>query len=256
MNAKKFSKVFVLLVCLAPSWSFAATAGSLVRQGNKLYTGGDYNGSIEKYDQALVETPDAAEPKFDKANSFYRLDDIEKASGLYRDVEASSRDMGLVAMAQYNLGNCFFKQGTKQKDSDLQKAVDSLKTAIEYWRKALDIDPKNEKAAKNVEVARLTIKDLIDQINKQRDPNQPQDPNQQGQEGQQQQDPNEQGKQGPKQEPNQPGEPNESKAQQQQDRQAVAPDATAQEILDKEQRQRQERQMLQGGGYQKVDKDW
>jgi Ca-activated chloride channel family protein len=250
-------------------------------KGNKLYTQGNYNEAINQYDQALVEAPQALEPKFDKANSYYKLDDLSNAMNLYREVAAESKDMKLVTKAKYNLGNTYFHQGSKQKDSNLQKAIDDMKTAISSWRGVLDIEPENTKAAKNIEVARLTIKDLLDQLKnqqQQQDPNQPQDPNQQSQQNQQQQqgsqqDPNQsKDQQQQKQnDPNQPQDPNqiEQKKQEQkkqqdgQEEQAqeekekrLAPDATAQEILDKEQRQRKERQIFERAQWQKVEKDW
>jgi len=233
-------------------------------QGNRLYGQGNFNEAINKYDQALMEIPAALRPRFNKANSYYRLDDLSQAMDLYREVAAESKDMGLVAKAKYNLGNSHFQQGMKQRDSDLQKAIDDLKTAIGSWRGTLDIEPKNRKAAKNIEVARLTIKDLMDQLkNQQQDPNQPQDPNQsqqqqqdQQQQGSQQQDPNQpqeqQQDEGSGQDPNEPQDPNQPEEKQQQ----PAPDATAQEILDREQRQRQNRQRAQRSQWQKVDKDW
>jgi len=215
-----------------------------------------------------LEAPGALEPKFNEANSYYRLDDLSKAMDLYRQVAAESKDMKLVAGAKYNLGNSYFQQGSKQKDSNLQKAIDDLKTAIESWRGVLDIEPENKKAAKNIEVARLLIKDLLDQLKKQQqkqDPNQPQDPNQQQKQNQQQQsqqqDTNQPQDQQQQQDPNQPQDPNQSqdqqqKQQQEDQKQQAAPDTTAQEILDKEQSQRKERQILQRGPWQKVEKDW
>jgi hypothetical protein len=177
---------------------------------------------------------------------------------LYRHVAAESKDMKIVAKAKYNLGNSYFQQGSKQKDSNLQKAIDDLKTAIGSWRSVLDIEQENKKAARNIEVARLLIKDLLDQLNKQQqqqDPNQPQDPNQQQQQNQQQQN--------PQQDPNQPQDPSQSQEQQQKQQEdnqkhqrQAAPDTTAQEILDKEHRRRKERQILQRGTWQKVEKDW
>ena len=44
--------------------------------------------------------------------------------------------------------------------------------------------------------------------------------------------------------------------EEQKQQQQAAPDTTAQEILDKEQRLRKERQILQRGPWQKVEKDW
>ena len=277
MNAGKYKTVFhLLLVLVIVQAALADSARVSTSQGNKLYKQGNFNEAINSYDQALLETPGALEPKFNQANSFYRLDDLGKATDLYRQVAAESKDMKLVARAKYNLGNSYFQQGSKQKDSNLQKAIDDLKTAIGSWRGVLDIEPENKKAAKNIEVARLLIKDILDQLKKQQeqqDPNQPQDPNQQQQQQQQkqqnsQQDPNQpqdqkQQQQAAGQDPNQPQDPNQSQDQQQKQQQEdqkqqqqVAPDTRAQEILDKEQRQRKERQILQQGPWQKVEKDW
>jgi Ca-activated chloride channel family protein len=272
VNEKKLRAVLVVLLVLAlMQTAFGKSAELSLRQGNKLYTQGNFNEAINKYDQALIEKPQALEPKFNKANSYYRLDDLTKALDLYREVAADSKDMKLVTKAKYNLANSYFQQGSKQKDSDLQKALEDLQTSISYWRQVLDIEPENEKAARNIEVARLIIKDIIDQLNKQKqqqrdsrqDPNQPQqqqqdkqeqprpqsgDPNQQEQQQQQttsQQDPNEQQEQQSQQQREQP-----------QQEQITTPDTTAQEILDKEQRQRKMRQMLQRPRWQKVEKDW
>jgi hypothetical protein len=232
-----------------------------IRQGNKLYGDGDFTGAIDKYDQALVEDSRAAEPKFNKANSYYRLDDLDNAMELYRQVAAQSRDMELVTKARYNLGNSRFQQGIKQRDSNLQKAVEELETSIGHWRSVLDIEQENEKAARNIEVARLIIKDIIDQINKQKDPNQPQDPNQgqqqQNQQQDQQQDPNQgQNQQNTEQDPNEPEDPNQGQQQQPQEQQSEAPEETADDILEKEKQERKERQLNQRVRYRKVEKDW
>ena len=268
-KAVKKSVISTLLVLGLAQTIFAESAQTIVRQANKRYANRNFNEAINKYDQALLDQPNSQEPKFNKANSYYRLDDLVKAKELYKEVAVDSKDMKLVAKAKYNLGNSYFQQGLKQRDSDLQKALDDLKTSIVYWRQVLDIEPENEKSAKNIEVARLIIKDIIDQLNKQKqqqDPNQPQDPNQG--KGQQQhkglpqdsnqpQDPNQpqqqqQAKESFEEDPNQP----QQQQTQQQKQDTDAPDATAQEILDKEQRQRKERQMLQRARYQKVEKDW
>jgi Ca-activated chloride channel family protein len=169
VNEKRYKKLVLLLVVF---FCIDADAGQsareLVGRGNKLYNAGKYNEAAGEYEKAIVENPQSLEPKFDKANSFYMLEDFEKAKELYRKVSAESRDMKLVAKAKYNLGDCFFRQGEKQKDSNLQKAVEDYLTAISFWRQALEIEPGNVNAAKNIEVARLIIKDIQDQINKQK----------------------------------------------------------------------------------------
>jgi hypothetical protein len=278
VNAKKHRIIIFVLTVIAPGQIvFAGTVEETVRKGNKKYSEGNFNEAINEYDQALVDKPEVLRPKFNKANSYYRLDDLAKAMDLYKEVATKAKDMKLVTKAKYNTGNCYFHRGSKQRDSDLNKAIDDMKTSISFWRQVLDIEPDNKKAAKNIEVARLTIKDIIDQLNKQKQqkyPNQPQDPNQpkeqqqqnkqeqgqdQNQMNQQQEDPNQPQEQNQGEDPNKPDDKQQDEQQQKQqekEQKAVAADATAQEILEKEQRQKKQRQILQRGRYEKVEKDW
>ena len=380
MNAGK-AKLTLLLILLTMQTAHADSAQTSLLEGNKLYHQGNFIEAIKEYDQALLDQPQVMEPKFNKANCYYQLDDLAQAIDLYNEVAAESKDMKLVTMAKYNLGNCYFQRGSKQKDSDLQKALEDLQSSIAYWRQALDIEPENKNAAKNIEVARLIIKDIIDQLNKQKEQQQQQEQKQkemqeklkelldrqkslaeqtqqtkeqsdkghldqqqasdnynkqaqeqsqlkseteQASQQMQQQDPNnpqppqmqkanddlkkaiekqteavknlkasdpnsakhtedkaaehienalkklsDENAQGQQQQQEQQGqtqqqqEPDESEKEQQQQQEqpqqqhaAVAPDTTAQEILDKEQHQKEQRQMLQRTPYQKVEKDW
>ena len=136
----------MLLVLMSVQIVFAETPEELVRQANKNYSEGNFNEAINKYDQALVDKPEALRPKFNKANSYYRLDDLAKAMDLYGQVAAETRDMKLVAKAKYNTGNCYFQRGSKQRDSDLQKALDDMKTSITFWRQVLDIERPQKSA--------------------------------------------------------------------------------------------------------------
>lgn len=169
MNAREFkTMVAILLVLITVQAVSADTIHNIVRRGNKLYNKGNFSEAIKEYDQALIDQPQSLQPRFNKANCYFQLDDLDRAMDLYNEVAAESKDMKLVAMAKYNLGNCYFKRGSKQKDSNLQKSLEDLQTSIVCWRGALEIDAENEKAAKNIEVARLIIKDIIDRINKEK----------------------------------------------------------------------------------------
>ena len=270
----KYILVIFLILTVAQKVQAQSPYG-LMNQANKLYSQEKFNEAIKIYDQVLIEKPDVKEPKFNKANSLYRMDDLGSAIDLYREVAAESKDMKLVTRAKYNLGNTYFQQGLKQRDSDLHKALEDLQTSIEHWRDVLEIEPENEKAARNIEVARLIIKDILDQINKQKQEQedqqqkqdqqqQQQDQQQQGQQQQQSQQKQDQQQQDQQQQDTQEQDQQEQKQdgqsdedqQKQQEQEVVVPDATAQEILDKEQRQKKERQILQSLGWQKVEKDW
>ncbi len=274
--------ILVLFVLMGAVPVQADSARQVIQQGNHQYADGQYSEAINKYNEALVEQPVAIVPKFNKANSYYRLDDLGEAIDLYQEVAAESKDMALVSKAKYNLGNCFFQRGAKQRDSDLQKALEDMKTSVTYWRGVLEIDPENAKAARNIEVARLTIKDILDQLKKQQEQQKQQGEQNQDQQQQNQKQDQQQGQQqdqsNEQQDPNQPQDPNQAQGadqkqdpneaedqkqpdqkegqQEQQAQQVAAPDTTAREILDKEQRQKEQRQVFQRGSTQKVDKDW
>ena len=231
-----------LAACLAAGAAGADMAKSMVESGNRLYAEGSYVEAVGEYDRAITAAPEAAEPKFNKANAYYRLDDYAGAADLFRQAAAETKDMDLVARAKYNLGNCHFQTGSRQRDSDLEKALKQFESAIASWRQVLEIEPENEKAARNIEVARLTIKDIIDQLKKQQ------------QEQQQQGDQQDQKQQGD-QKDQQQGQQEQAGDQKRQEKKA-APAATADEILDKEKQRRRQKAQLRPGGYQKVDRDW
>jgi tetratricopeptide (TPR) repeat protein len=282
------SAIFCGMAVLAACPGLAASSPNgreAVSRGNTLYGEAQYDKAIGLYDQALTENPRLDQARFNKADAFFRMDDLAKAMDLYNEVSSQTKDMDLVKRAKYNLGNAHFQRGLKQRDSDLQKALEDLRTSITYWRAVLDMDPSNENAKRNKEVAGLIIKDILDEIKKKQeqqkqDPNQPQKSeagSQKPEEKKQGQDPNgqnsepkaqnsEQQKQG--QDPNQNAERKTQNAEQKdpnqqpassnpQPQKVQASDATAQEILDREQQQKKERSgrnvRVQRAT---VDKDW
>jgi len=80
-----------------------------------------------------------------------------------------SRDLSLEARAWYNIGNCAFSEAQRQVESDLEKALESYRESVGFYQTALEKDPDLGDAAHNLEVARLMIKDLLDQIQKQKE---------------------------------------------------------------------------------------
>jgi Ca-activated chloride channel family protein len=287
VNANVRNNVTVAIaVLLVTAACRGASARQAVRAGNELYAKKDWQGAAAAYDKAMTDEPLLLVPKFNKGDALYQAGDIPSATDVYKKVAAEAKEMPMVARAKYNLGNCRFKEGIRQKDSDLDKSMESLQEAVKNWKDAMEIEPKYEKARRNIEVARLVIKDIMDE-QKKRQEQQKNDPNstqqqdnkdqQQNKDGQQQkQDQKQQGQQ----EPNQPGKQDqdqkdkqeqkaaekqkqEEKENQQKEGQAQkaqekkdAPDATAQQILDDEQERKKQLRPNQPGGYAPVDQDW
>ena len=209
--------------------------------------------------------------KPNKANSLYKLEDIQKAIELYKQIAASSSDQKIAADAKYNLGNSFLQKAMKGQQSEPDKTLEDVKTSISYFRDALDMAPDNAYAAQNIETAKAFYKQLKQQQqqqdsqknDQQQDKQQDDQQQEQQQQDQQEQDQQEQEKQEKqkdqqqdKQQEPQDQQPEQDQPQPQQQQQEMTPDETAQQILEKVQQQKKERQIMQSSGWQKVEKDW
>jgi Ca-activated chloride channel family protein len=266
-----------VLMC-APA--FADSPGGLVSKGNKQYHKKDYGKALELYDKASVKAPESAIVAFNKGDAFYKKEDLEKAREQFQQAASKTKSLPFEAKAWYNIGNCAFKAGGREEDSDLQKALQSYEESVKLYGTALEKDPHLKEAAENMEIARLKIKDLLDKMKNQQqqggNQNQQNQQNQQGQQNQQQQqqgqeqqqqgenkeqqkEQNKEEQQGAEQnkdQKKQPGDKDKQGAPKDQQKKQLARDATAREILDQEKQDRKDQQLQNAGGYRPVEKDW
>jgi tetratricopeptide (TPR) repeat protein len=94
-----------------------------------------------------AQTPEAL---FTEANTFYKVEDYNRALGVYLTIE----EKGLVSSDLYfNLGNCYYK-------------LNKVAPAIYYYEKALKINPANEDALHNLAFAKRMTLDVIEELPK------------------------------------------------------------------------------------------
>lgn len=290
MNAKKVNLLITVLLTVLAVNVRADSRDELVRQGNLLYRQQNYQKALRQYDQAKSEGSDNPSLQYNRANCFYKLEDYTRSINLYREVSANAKDMQLAVRAKYNLGNCHFQQGVKQRDANPQKALEELASAVKNYRESLDMNPRDTEAQRNIAVTRLVMKDIMDQIKKEREKQkqQQQDKDKQKQQDQQQQDKDQkqqkdqqqdqQDKQKQEQKQKQDKKQNqqqdktqdqqekqkqqeqqrkEDQKKQQQFEQQAAPDTTARNILNEEKERKEQRKVrVRSSGYQPADKDW
>lgn len=288
---KRRMRIFLaaaIVTAAALAWTgsaFAESPGRLVSKGNRQYGKKAFGEALELYDKASVKAPESPIVAFNKGAALYKQGDYEKAAEQFKEAASRTKSLPFEAKAWYNLGNVAFKEGERQEDSDLQKALGSLQESVKHYSTALEKDPKLEDAAQNLEIARLKIKDLLDKIKNQQQ-NQGQNQNQQNQQQDQQNQQNQQGQQDQQnqqqgQQQQQQGQDQQNKDQQQQQQQAgqekqdqqkkdqqqgaqdkdkqkaLARDETARQILDEEKQNRKERQREEGQAtYRRAEKDW
>ncbi|HEV3031166.1 MAG TPA: tetratricopeptide repeat protein [Polyangia bacterium] len=110
-----------------------------VEQGNALMKSGNAEEALKHYDKAVAALPAEAGAHFDRGAALYALQRFDEAGQEFlRATEA--KDGTLKAQAFYNLGNAFFKK-------------EKFKEAVEAYKRTLALDPRDERAKWNLEIA-------------------------------------------------------------------------------------------------------
>ena len=169
MRANLATALVLALLLLYPGRAAAESPGRLVSKGNKSYRAQDYDKATEYYEKASVEAPESPIIYFNIGAVLYRTEEYQRARERFEEAALASRDLSLEGKAWYNIGNCAFKQGERQLDDDLEKALEFYEESVRFYMTALEKDPGLEDAAHNLEVARLVIKDLLDRIKEQQE---------------------------------------------------------------------------------------
>ncbi len=168
----------LLLSGLASSTVFAQAERphDLVAEGNTAFDAGDFAAALASYSSAGATLPDSPELAYNQGVAHYRLGDFEAARGAFNRA-LLTRDINLEADAKFNLGDVAYASAL-EKQSELEEAIDLLKTAMGHYRDVLEIKPDDQDARRNIEMAQLLIKDLLDkqkQEQEQQDQNKDQD---------------------------------------------------------------------------------
>lgn len=134
-----------IVLAMAVLIGTAVPAGASSRNDAvKLYREGDYLGALVRFREALEKDP-AASLHYDIGNSLYRLEKYDQAARQYAG-SLSVADSSLQRDARYNTGNCLFKSG-------------DLQGAIEQYIEALKVDPNDQDAKHNLELARRLLQE-------------------------------------------------------------------------------------------------
>ena len=130
--------VAVLAVCLM---ACGPTPSQVNNSGHGPYLNGDYISALESYQDAQVSAPDSGEPYYNSGNAHYRTAEYEEALQSY---DESLRHAGgeLRSRGFFNRGNTAFQQ-------------EQYPEAVEAYKEVLRMNPDNEDAKHNLELALL-----------------------------------------------------------------------------------------------------
>lgn len=159
--------VLALLAPLLTAFEPLRSRNKEIELGNGAMHAGKAEEALKHYDAAVAKLPGDPGAHFDRGTALYALSRFDEAGQEFlRATEA--KDGVLKASAFYNLGNAFFKK-------------DKFKEAVEAYKRALALDPRDQRAKWNLEIALRKQKDQNekDEKNKQSQKDQKQDQNKQ-----------------------------------------------------------------------------
>ena len=152
---------------------FAESSAGIVKKANKLYKNKKYDEALKEYDRALSKSPDSAIVNFDIGAAQYKKGDYEKAvSSITKALIVENEK--LEAKANYNIGNCKYKQAVLKENTDLSSAIGLLRGSLDYYKRAIELDEEGEDAKFNHEFVEKKLKELLEKQKKQKEQQQEQ----------------------------------------------------------------------------------
>ena len=149
------------LLVLLPWWGPAGDAYRAVEEGNALYRAGQYEAALHEYEMAAEIMPDAAEIALNQGNAWFRRFDYDQAFERYL-AALDTLDPYVASRVKYNLGVVKYHQALDAMQS-FQDALTETRSAIEYYRDSLQLDPNLQDARYNLELAYRLLRRIGEQ---------------------------------------------------------------------------------------------
>lgn len=163
---KKVSITIILLfgfLLSVVSTSFLIAADrSKIKDGVKAFEKEQWDESLNKFQDALVDDPTNSLLHFNVGDVHYKKKNYEEAIKSFEKALTTS-DVTLQEKVYFNLGNSYY-QNNKYKE------------AIDYYKKALDLNPDDLDAKYNLELVRAKIKEMSEKQPMDNQQNQPLEP--------------------------------------------------------------------------------
>jgi Ca-activated chloride channel family protein len=120
------------------------------------YNQGDFDRALENFREELKHDPDSPTINFNLGDANYRLQKYDEAFEAYSKAMVSS-DQALQEKAYYNAGNSLFMEGNHAQD--LEQQLSNYYDARYQYSQALNRNPGDEQAKKNLRLLEERIKD-------------------------------------------------------------------------------------------------
>jgi len=143
----------IVVIILFSSLLYADSLYNRMKQGESFYNEEKFDDALNLLVDAQIEAPENIKLKYNIASSHYKMKNYEEAVKGYQDVAATAQDAKVEETALYNIGNAMYRQG-------------KLQEAVEYYKKAIELDLEDKDAQHNLEFVREEIKKKINESKK------------------------------------------------------------------------------------------
>ena len=148
--------------------SFAEDSARIVVQANSLYRQKKFDEAIKLYNEAQIKSPDSAEINYNLGIAWFKKEDYNSAIGFLEKATAA-KDKILEAKANFNIANAKYKLGRLKENTDLKETVSLLRQSLDYYKRAIELDPKDQDAKINHELVEKELKMLLDKLKQEQD---------------------------------------------------------------------------------------
>jgi Ca-activated chloride channel homolog len=189
-----------------------------------------YDEALEKYEKALEKRPHDPLLEYNRAIILYHKGDMARAAEAFMRAGVLGEDE-VERKAAYNVGNTKYRMGEFLTSKSPEMSIKGYNEALEYYKKAMELDPDDIDAKYNYE---FTLNKLKEAENEQQEQEEQEDEQQEQQEQDQQQEQEEQEDEQKEQE--------EQEDQQQEQQEQEEQEDEQQEQQEQDQQQEQEEQ--------------
>lgn len=193
----------ISLLILLPFVSFGQSDKSLIRQGNKDFTNGEYSEAEIDYRKALDKSPNNSAAQFNLGDAMYAQENYEKAAEVFSKTNMEKSTDTQKSEVYYNYGNAMLKAG-------------KLNESIEAYKQSLRHMPTNQEARYNLEYAKQKQQQQQQQQDKQDQQDKQEQKDEKQEQNQDQQEQDQKDQQDKKDEKQEPQDQNQDQQQQDQ----------------------------------------
>lgn len=178
-------KVWCLLAMATGTATAQTAEWQLMHRGNAAFRARNYDAAATLYREALHHNPHSARALFNLGDTYLAKGDARAADSLYLEASRLEKNAQVKSMAFHNRG--YIRQKMALADRERQQQL--LRDAIEQYKQALRLNPRDNDTRYNLALCQKQLKDSqqSQQQKKKKDKQQPQPQQKQQQQKQQEQ---------------------------------------------------------------------